>query len=354
MSNLIQKLSGELEGKSFKFSDIDVFGDVDNWISTGSPYLDYCLKTHGYPTGIVEVRGASQSGKTTFSLEAMKSCISQYKDKAVVVILSSERRDNRALAKMIGVPLDDVLIIPTRTIEEVFNQLSRTVDKVKELNGDSLEGIRFFFVWDSLGNTVSKAEADALQIRKDNKKKDDDTKSAAMASAARAISLGLRGVVSLTDEIDSTFFIINRAYNKIGGVGKTSYGGTAVEFYPNMRIELARKEGVKVGDDEVGQITLVKTIKTDFDRPKQQFECEIGYGYGLVLCQGDIDLGIELGLLEKFGQNGAKFNEKLKWKSRRELYRHYEEKNPMLNVFVKKLTKALHKMTVEEHQARME
>lgn len=352
--NLLDKIVKELDSdKVFKFSEVDAFTDVFSWVSTGSPYLDYGLNTHGYPNGIIECRGKSQSGKTTFSLEAMKCCIKQYKDKAVVVILSSERRDNRELAEMIGLKVDDVLIVRTKTIEEVFNSISRIIDSAKTANGGTTEGLRFFFVWDSIGQTVSKQEADALLTRKENKKKDDDTKSAAMGSAARANSLGLRGLVSMLDDVDLTLFMINRAYENIGSVGKTSYGGTAIEFYPTIRMDLTRKEGIKIGEEEVGQITKVNVFKTDFSKPKQVFEIEIGYGYGIVMGQKDIELGIELGVLDKNGVNGAMFNDKLKWTSRRGLYNHYEDKNPMLEVMMQKMYKAVHTKVNEERAARI-
>ena len=352
MANFLDKLTNKLDkSKAFKFSEIDAFEDVKSWVTTGSPYLDYSLKTYGYPTGIIECRGPSQSGKTTLSLHACKSTIDQYKDKAVVVILSSERRDNREVAETIGLDLDRVLIVRTGTLEEAFNVVSRTVEAVTE---DFGLDARIFFILDSLGNTVSSQEKDALKTRKEARLKGDDTKHAAMGSAARAISLGLRGLVSLLDENEFTFFMINRAYDKIGSVGKSSYGGTAVEFYPTMRLDLRRKEGLKVGDDEVGQITIVQPIKTDFDRPKQKFEIEIGYGYGIVLGALDIELGIKLGVLEKFGANGAKFNEKLKWKSRRELYQHYEDGNPMLKILLKKLTSKAHEQVLKERNERKE
>lgn len=352
---IIDKISKNLD-KGVKFSEVDAFSDVDTWISTGSPSLDYNLRTHGYPTGIIECRGASQSGKTTFSLHAMKEAVEQYKDKAVVVILSSERRDNRELAQMIGVPIEKILVINTATIESVFNEFGRIVEAVKEEVGEEdLRKYRFLFIWDSLGNTVSSQEKEALKTRREGKKKGDESKHAAMGSAARAISLGFRGAISMGDEINYTLFVINRGYAKMSGYGgTTSYGGTSVEYYPCLRLDLSRKEGVKIGDDEMGQITRVKTIKTDFDRPKQEFEVEIGYGYGIVLSQNDIDLGIEMGILEKHGRSGAKFNDKLKWTSRRQLYAHYEEKNPMLKVLMSKLKKAVHKRVTKERKERLE
>lgn len=350
-NKLIEKIVSRLDNDAaYKFADINTFAEQKNWISTGNPILDYRLKTLGYPTGIIEVRGSSQSGKTTFSLHAAKSIVQSYKERAIPVILSSERRDNRELALQMGVPIDDIIIVNTRTIEGVFNEMMRIIDQTNEIfSKENIDGKpRFLFIWDSLGNTISSQEVKALKTRKDATNDKDEDKHAAMGSAARAISIGLRGTMALLDDNDVTLFIINRAYDHMNSPGKSSYGGKAIEFYPNLRLELARKEGVKVGETEVGQITKVTTIKTDFDRPKQSFDVEIGYGLGFVLGQKDIELCIELGILSKNGQFGAKFSDKLKWTSRRQMYEFYENNSPMLKVLMMKLQKELSEKTLQE------
>lgn len=367
------------KGKTFSFSDMNPFQDVGSWVSTGSPSLDYFLKTLGYPVGIIEVRGESQSGKTTFSLEAMKSAINAHGDKAVVVVLSSERRDNRPYANALGLDVSQVIIHRVTTIEDVSNKIYQTVEAVD----NALEGwaenevhkntkksdpsfkskvetlmkendLHFFFVWDSLGQTVSSQE---LAKAKENAKNNTTNKSA-LGSAARSLSEFLRSFLSLQDERNTTLMIINRPYDRVDGrPGKKSYGGKAITFFPTMRLELARIQGIKVGDEEVGQITQIKTIKTDFDLPKQKFNVEIAYGKGFVLSKHDIQLGIEAGLLTKHGVGGASFKvgkKELKWTSRKQLYEIYDERPPLLNILIKKLTKYAHDKVIKEHKEKIE
>lgn len=353
---LIDRIAEKMDKTEvFKFSELDFFSLQKNWISTGSPSLDKNLRVLGYPTGIVEVRGDSQSGKTTFSIHAMKSCISEYRDRAIVTILSSERRDNKELAHNIGLKTDQVLIIPTRTVEQVFTEIGRVVEEGAKAGAEAGIKPRFLFVWDSLGQTVSRQEKETVEVRRKGALKGDEDKNAAMGSAARAISFGLRGFLSMLDEHEITLFIINRAYENIGMFtgGKSSYGGKAMEFFPTMRLELSKKAGIKVGEEEVGQETMVTVVKSDFGPPKAKFLTEIGYGYGLVLSQSDIELGIQLKILTKHGAYGAKFSEKLKWSSRKELYAHYENKNPLLKVLLVKLNTAAHEAVVEERTERL-
>jgi len=380
--SIVDKLISKFGDRTVPLEDIDFFSDESCWISTGSPSLDYNLRTLGYPTGIVEVRGESQSGKTTASLMAMLQTQREYGDRGVITILSSERRDNKIYAKQIGVDVSQVIVHKVTNIENVFNlihntisntrlaieedlgekileenpKLTKTSDKYKELLKTAVEefgGMRYLFIWDALGQTVSASE---LRKAKENAEKN-VTDMAAIASAARALSNGFRAMIGLKDEEELTLFVVNRPYdNADGGPGiKKSYGGKAIMLYPCMRLELARIQGVKVGDDEVGQVTQVKVLKSDFDNPKQQYEVEIGYGYGFVLTAEDVQIGVEAGFLEKFGQAGAKFkfgNKELQWKTRRELYELYEQRHPLLKILVGKLIKAAHDKLLKERKQK--
>jgi len=376
LDRLQQQFDG---GKTFRFGQVDPFQDVGSWVGTGSPSLDLQLGTFGYPTGVIEIRGVSQSGKTTMSLQAMKTAIESMGERAVVSILSSERRDNLAYAAQMGVPVNQIILHRIKTIEDVKNKIFQTIRKAEaqltaffveegkdaKVKKDELEDyvakrrsefgqLHFFFIWDALGQTVSAQE---LQKAEDNADKD-ETGMAALASASRALPNMLRSIKALEDDHNLTLMIINRAYDKIDGTpGKKSYGGNAIELFPTMRLELTRIQGIKVGDEEVGQVSEVKVIKSDFGSPKQSFKIEIGYGLGIILNQDDIDFGIECGVLEKFGQGGAIFTmgkkEMLKWKTRRELYQLYTDRDPNLKILVKLLTSKAHARVKKERDDKL-
>lgn len=380
MSRLLDKLHGEFDQKkTFKFSQVDPFQDVGSWISTGSPSLDMQLGTLGYPTGVIEVRGVSQSGKTTMSLQAMKTAIEFMGERAIVSILSSERRDNLAYAAQMGVPVEQVILHRIKTVEDVKNKIFQTIRKtetqldlvfVEEAKEQKIKKeeiqdyvskrksefgkLHFFFIWDALGQTVSAQE---LNKAEDNAK-NDETGQSALASSARSLSNALRSIKTLEDEYDITLMIINRAYDKIDGTpGRKSYGGNAIELFPTMRLELSRIKGEKIGEDEVGQVSEVKVIKSDFGSPKQTFQIEIGYGLGIVLNKTDIEFGIEQGVLEKHGISGASFKLKgkeiLKWSNRRELYALYQARNPQLRILIKLLTTKAHEYVLNQRRSKL-
>ena len=90
IDKIVQKFNSE---DVIKFSDKNGFAEVESWAHTGSPSLDYNLHTFGLPTGIVEIAGASRSGKTTIGLMAMKYFLSENPENGIAVILSSENRE---------------------------------------------------------------------------------------------------------------------------------------------------------------------------------------------------------------------------------------------------------------------
>ena len=377
---LIDRLHSTFDNKrTFRFSEVDPFQDVGGWISTGSPALDYQLNTLGFPTGIIEIRGQSQSGKTTMSLQAMRTALEYMGERAVVSILSSERRDNLAYAAQMGVPVRSIILHRIKTIEDVKNKIFQTirradenlnrmfVDEGKEvkIKKDEMDdyvakrkaefgNLHFFFIWDALGQTVSAQEL----AKAEKNAEEDETGQAALASASRALPSALRAIKALEDEYNITLIIINRAYDKVEGTpGKKSYGGNAIELFPTMRFELSRIKGEKIGDDEVGQITEVKVLKSDFGPPKVSFQIEIGYGLGIVLGKSDIEFGIAEGILEKFGQSGAIFKlgtkEVLKWGNRRGLYELYENRDPGLKMLLKLLTKRAHDKVTKARKEKL-
>ncbi len=374
--SIVDKIAAKFDGeKTMTFNEVDPFDTAASWISTGSPTLDRNLKTFGWPTGIVEVRGESQSGKTTLSLNAMLQAQRQHDEDAIITILSSERRDNKAYAEQMGVDTEEILVHKVITIEDVRNKIFQTItatreaieedvledvlldnddlsknsDKTKELVREALlerKSPHYLFVWDALGQTVSAQE---LAKAKDNAEKN-KTDKAALGSASRALAETFRAFIGLTDEENITLFIVNRPYDSVDGRGKKSYGGKAITLYPTMRIELIRTESLKINDtEEIGQVTLVHVLKSDFDKPKQKFNVEIGYGYGMVLNAEDVKFGIEKDILEKH-YFGAKFTlgtKTMEWRSRRDLYALYEEQHELLPILISRLIKAAHEDVAE-------
>ncbi|GGJ81686.1 hypothetical protein GCM10009304_04450 [Pseudomonas matsuisoli] len=78
-------------------------------------------------------------------------------------------------------------------------------------------------------------------------------------------------------------------------------GGNALKFYSSVRLDIRRTGAVKEGDEVVGSETRVKVVKNKVAPPFRQAEFQILYGKGIYRHGEVIDLGVQLGLLEKSG-----------------------------------------------------
>lgn len=337
-----------------KFSDKDGFKDVKSWAHSGSPSLDYNLRTFGLPTGIIEIAGKSRSGKTTLGLMAMKNFLKENPEDGIAVILSSENRDNKDYALQLGLPINRIIIIKIKYLEAMFMQVKKLMIDVDEIMKAEKMKPKFFFMWDSLGATLSKAELDTMeennkrlekQLEKGSGVEDIEFKNEKMMSFAKE---GKKFAKSMMAEMYTHvmhFVMLNHQYDNTAPgsfvTTRKSTGGEWVELLPCLRLSLKLKSNEKIDDVEVAQISEVKVIKNDFGSRKAT-DIRILLGYGIILSQEDIDYALESGILKKEGVKKISFmNGKLSWSSPRELFKLYYEHNKLLNVLHSKIKKSM-------------
>jgi len=85
------------------------------------------------------------------------------------------------------------------------------------------------------------------------------------------------------------------------GNPETTTGGNALKFYASVRLDIRRTGAVKDGEEVVGSETRVKVVKNKVAPPFRQAEFQIMYGKGIYRTGEIIDLGVQLGLVEKSG-----------------------------------------------------
>ncbi|MBZ0286290.1 MAG: hypothetical protein K8I30_01645, partial [Anaerolineae bacterium] len=99
---------------------------------------------------------------------------------------------------------------------------------------------------------------------------------------------------------DNATYIVGT--NIVHNSPETQPGGRALKFYASVRLDIRRVEGIKVGGDTVGNRTRVRVTKNKVAAPFRETEFDIMFYEHGISKEGEIlDLGVELGLVEKRG-----------------------------------------------------
>jgi len=249
-------------------------------VSTGSLSLDIALGIGGLPRGrVVEIYGPESSGKTTLALHVIAE---MQKLGGTAAFIDAEHALDPTYAKRLGVNTDDLLISQPDTGEQALE----ITDMLVRSGGVDI------VVVDSVAALTPKAEIEG------------EMGSSHMGLQARLMSQALRKLTSNIKKTNTMVIFINQLRMKIGvmfGNPETTTGGNALKFYASVRLDIRRIGAIKKGDEVLGNETRVKVLKNKVAPPFKKAEFQILYNQGISRESEVIDLGVELGLVEKAG-----------------------------------------------------
>lgn len=249
-------------------------------IPTGSMGLDIALGVGGIPRGrVAEIFGPEGSGKTTLCQHIIAEA---QRGGGIAAFIDVEHVLDPTYAAKCGVDIDELLISQPDTAEQALEITEALVRS----------GAVDVVVIDSVAALVPRAEIEG------------EMGDHHVALQARLMSQALRKLTGAIKRSKTAVIFTNQLRMKVGvvfGNPETTPGGRALKFYSSVRLDIRRVQSIKSGTEVIGNRTKVRVKKNKVAPPFKWAEFDIMYDEGISR-EGDlIDVGVDMGFVDKKG-----------------------------------------------------
>lgn len=253
-------------------SDPNVGSDVKFWIPTGCTPLDFAISNRahgGWPVGrIAELVGWEASGK---SLLAAYALANTQKLGGIAVYIDTESAVSAEYLKTIGVDIDRLLYVQLEALEDIFQCIEVTIEKVRTSDKNKLVTI----VVDSVMGATTLKELEA-----------DWGKDGYATEKAIVLSKAMRKITGMISKQNICLIFTNQLRQKLGvmfGENSTTSGGKALAFHSSVRVKLESIGKIKFKEDDsvIGIKTKAKVIKNRIGPPQRVVEYDIYFNSGI-------------------------------------------------------------------------
>ena len=136
-----------------------------------------------------------------------------------------------------------------------------------------------------------------------------------MGLQARMMSQALRKITGAVSRSRTCCIFTNQIREKIGvmfGNPETTTGGNAMKFYSSIRMNIRKIQTIKdAAGEAIGARAKVQVVKNKLAPPFKTAEFDIMWNEGISRIGSIIDVGMDLGLIEKRGSWFSFENEQL-------------------------------------------
>jgi recombination protein RecA len=293
-------------------------------ISTGSLAVDIAIGVGGIPRGrITEIYGPESSGKTTVCLHTIAEA---QKLGGLAAFVDMEHALDPIYAQKIGVQVNNLYIAQPDTAEQALDICETLIRS----------GVFDIVVLDSVAALVPRAEIEG------------EMGDSHVGLQARLMSQALRKLAGAIKASNTAMVFTNQLRDKVGivyGSPETTSGGRALKFYASVRLDIRRIQGIKGGEEDIGNRVRIRVTKNKVSPPFREAEFDIMFSEGISRVGDILDIGTAIELIEKRGAF-FRFGETLLGQGR-DAAKNYLKANPQIAKQIEGVIRAQYGLTGE-------